>query len=157
MAKKSRKFRSAFGAWRVTLDPDRGVSLHKAVLRRRERERAEQQFPELLKTFAAIKAELRDNLAAGRFEYRTSLAKIYQLVCDWQAKGDWETMQSTIAKLRGVALRANANQFAGIVALCTDRDRQTVSRWSQELDGALNENISPNRLIEFLNASPQRS
>jgi hypothetical protein len=69
---------------------------------------------------------------------------------------------ATIAKLRGVALRDNANRFSGIVAYCCDlgertekerdRDRKTVSRWSQQLDVAFEQETRPNRLIDFLKA-----
>jgi hypothetical protein len=121
-----------------------------AVLRRQEKEKAEQQFPELQSLFKKINAELNENLAKGRFAYRKSLEEIYRRVWDWNADGSWDDIQKTIARLRGVALRSDANRFSGIVAICCDRNRNTVSRWSQELEEAFVGKIPPKRFIRFL-------
>jgi hypothetical protein len=150
MARTSRKFRSGLGAWRAMLNPHQGAKMPMGLIRRQDKAKAEQEFPELLSTFKGINAELKENLAKGRFDYRKSLEKIYRLVWGWKSEGFWENIQKDIARLRGVALRPNANQFTGIVAMCSDRDRKTVSRWSQELDDALKKKIPPNRLMRFL-------
>jgi hypothetical protein len=147
MAKKARKHRvrSPFG-----FVPPAG-KLSAGAMRREDQAKARREFPELMCIFDAIKEDLREKLATGRrFAYRESLSSIYQLICDWDKDGCLRDNQQAIARLRGVPLRANANRFSGIVAICSDRDRKTVSRWSQELDGAFEMEIPPRRLMRFL-------
>jgi hypothetical protein len=82
-------------------------------------------------------------------------------VWKWEQEGKFDDGRlATIAKLRGVALRNNANRFSGIVAYCYDlgersddqreRDRRTRSRWSRKLDKALKKKILPDELLPLL-------
>jgi hypothetical protein len=146
MARKVRKHGmiSRFGGAR----PERKLSADEK--RQNDKEKAEKEFPELLSVFRGIKDELKKNLAKGRFEYQKSLKKMYRLVWDWDAEGSLNEKQTAIARLRGVPLHPNANRFSGIVAICCDRDRKTVSRWSQDLDNAFEAEVAPQRLISFL-------
>jgi hypothetical protein len=146
--KKVRKHRGGAGAFSP---PFSRSKLDVGAMRRKDKAKAEQEFSDLVVIFEDIKAELKENLATGRrFEYRKSLHKIYQIVWDWDAEGFLNNNQTVIARLRGVPLRPKANRFSGIVAICSDRDRKTVNRWSQELDHAFEMEIPPKRLIRFL-------
>jgi hypothetical protein len=133
-----------------------------AAIRRAEMAEAEEKYPVLLRKLAKIKVELRKNRASGRFEYLKSLRDIYALVWKWDVNGKLESLLEIIVKLRGVPSRDNANRFSALVAYCydsgertreeRDRDRKTVSRWSQQLDVAFEQETHPNKLIDFLNA-----
>jgi hypothetical protein len=132
-----------------------------AAKHRMEKKEAEKNFPILKQKLDDIKERFKENRAAGRYDYLRSLLEIYSLVWKWdQERKLNDGRLATIAKLRGVALRDNANRFSGIVAYCCDlgertkkerdRDRKTVSRWSQQLDVAFEQETRPNRLIDFL-------
>ena len=133
-----------------------------AAKRRAEMAEAEKTHPNLLAKLAEIKAELRDNRASGRFEYLKSLLAIYALVWKWDIEKVLDKRLKTIIKLRGIPSRDNANRFSALVAYCydsgernkeeRDRDRKTVSRWSQQLDVAFEQETPPNQLIDFLKA-----
>jgi hypothetical protein len=113
----------------------------------------EQRLPRLASKLEKIKVGLKENLAAGRFKYKDSLVEIYALMWKWKSKDILEERIENIAKMRGVALRDNANRFSGIVAICVHRDgdnRRTVSRWSKQLNDAFDKEIKPSRLREVL-------
>jgi hypothetical protein len=146
--KKVRKRRGGAGAFSR---PPSGIKLSVGAMRRGDKAKAEKEHPELLSLFSGIKEDLKENLATGkRSEYRKSLKKIYRLVYSWEKEGFLEDNQTIIARLRGVPLRPKANRFSGIVAICSDRDKNTVNRWSQELDTAFEAEVAPQRLISFL-------
>src|ERR1035437_7863319 len=113
MAKKSaRKRRRGFGAISHGLKSA-------AAKHRTEKAKAEEKFPALKQKLDAIKEGFKENCAAGRFEFKDSLLEIYSLVWKWEQEGKFDDGRlATIAKLRGVALRNNANRFSGIVAYC---------------------------------------
>jgi len=149
MAKKARKIRVHRSPF-VRIQPTRKLSASEK--RQADREKAEKEFPELMTIFNEIKAGLKENLATGeRFAYRKSLKEMYRYILNWEKDGCLPDNQEAIARLRGVARRGDANRFSGIVAICSDRDRRTVSRWSQELDSAYEQDIKPRRVLVFLN------
>ena len=155
MAKKSApKRRRGFGA--IAHGPKSA-----AVKRRTEKTAAEEAFPKLKQKLDDIKERFKENRAAGRFEYKESLAEIYALLWQWASEKKLERRLATVAKLHGVVRRDNANRFSGIVAYCCDFDerrtkeqrdryRRNVSRWSRKLDDAFEQHIPPNKLIDFL-------
>ena len=128
-----------------------------AAKHRTEKTKAEEKFPVIKQQLDDIKERFKENRAAGRFDYLRSLLEIYSLVWKWDFD---DGRLATIAKLRGVALRNNANRFSGIVAYCSDlgertkkerdRDRKTVSRWSRQLDDAFEQETPPKELIDLL-------
>lgn len=131
-----------------------------AAKHRMKKVKTEEKFPHLKQKLDDIKDGLKENRAAGRFEYRKSLLEIYALVWQWDLEKILEGRLATVARLRGVARRDNANRFSGVVAYCydlgertkkqRDRDRKTVSRWSRQLDDAFEQEIPPNELIDYL-------
>lgn len=131
-----------------------------AAKHRMKKAKAEEKFPRLKQKLDGIKDRLKENRAAGRFEYRKSLLEIYALVWRWDLEKKLEGRLATVARLRGVARRDNANRFSGVVAYCYDlgertkkqreRDRKTVSRWSRQLDDAFEQETPPNELIDYL-------
>jgi hypothetical protein len=145
--KKVRKHRGGAGAFSP---PFSRSKLSVGARRRQDKAEAEEKFSDLVLLFETIKAELKENLSMGRFDFRKSLKKMYQTVRDWDAEGFLDDNQAAIARLRAVPIRPNANRFSGIVAICSDRDRRTVSRWSQDLDTAFEAEVKPQRLIAFL-------
>ena len=145
--KKARKRRGGAGAFSP---PFSRSKLSVGARRRQDKAKAEERFSDLVLLFETIKAELKENLSKGRFDYRKSLKKMYETVWDWDAEGFLDDNQAAIALLRAVPLRPNANRFSGIVAICSDRDKGTVSRWSQDLDTAFEAEVKPQRLIAFL-------
>ena len=147
MAKK-KKVRKTPGGLR---GPPPRVKLSAGAKRQEDKAKAEKEFPELVLIFDGIKAELKEHLATGRrFEYRKSTKVMYRLIWEWDAEGFLDNNQTAIARLRGVPPRPKANRFNGIVAICSDGHRRTVSRWSQELDTAFEADVNPKRLISFL-------
>jgi hypothetical protein len=146
--KKVRKRRGAGGAFNAPFSKSK---LSVGARRRQDKAKAETEFSDLVLLFETIKAELKENLSTGRrFDFRKSLKKMYETVWDWNAEGFLDDNQAAIALLRAVSLRPNANRFSGIVAICSDRDKGTVSRWSQDLDEAFEADVEPKRLISFL-------
>ena len=132
-----------------------------AAKHRTEKTKAEEKFSVIKQQLDDIKERFKENRAAGRFDYRKSLLEIYSLMSKWEQNGKLNNRRlATIAKLRGVALRDNANRFSGIVAYCSDlgertkkerdRDRKNVSRWSRQLDDAFEQETPPNELIDLL-------
>jgi hypothetical protein len=153
MAKKVRRHRggpSVFGR-----PPE--VRLSVGAMRRKDKAIAEKEFSDLVVIFENIKADLKENLAKGRFEYRKSLKKMYRRVWDWDAEGSLNDNQTAIARLLGVPLRPKTNRFSGIVAICSDRNRNTVSRWSLGLDEAFEAEVPPQRLISFLEEASSKA
>jgi hypothetical protein len=147
---KKKKVRKHRGGADAFSPPFSRSKLDVGAMRRKDKAKAEQEFSDLVVIFENIKADLKENLAKGRFDYRKSLKKMYRLVWDWDAEGFLNDNQKAIARLRGVPLRPKANRFSGIVAVCCDRDRRTVSRWSQDLDKAFKADVAPQRLISSL-------
>jgi hypothetical protein len=145
--KKVRKHRGWAGAFRPPLSKSK---MDVGVMRRQDKAKAEEEFSDLVVLFGTIKAELKENLAKGRFDFRKSLKRMYKIIWDWDAEGFLDDNQVAIARLRGVALRSKTNRFSGIVAICSDKDRKTRSRWSQDLDEAFEAEVEPKRLISFL-------
>ena len=155
MAKKSaRKRRTGFGA--IAHGPKSAAAKY-----RTEKAEAEETFPAIKQQLDAIKERFKENRASGRYGYQKSLLEIYSLVWSWEKKRKYgKARQATIARLRGVPRRDNANLFSVIVAYCSDlgertkkehdRDRKTTSRWSRQLDDAFEQETSPDGLIEFL-------
>jgi hypothetical protein len=161
LAKKSaRKRRRGFGA--IAHDLKSAAAKHRA-----EKAEAEEKFAVLKQKLDDIKDRFKENRAAGRFDYQKSLLEIYALVWQWDLEGILENRLKTVAKLRGVAQRDNANRFSDVVAYCSDlgerskkerdRDRKNVSRWSQDLDKAFEAEVEPKRLIPFLKAEASKT
>lgn len=151
MAKKARTHRGGRGLFGR---PPSRSTLSVGAARRADKVAAEQEYSDLVAIFEDIKAELKEHLAQGRFDYRKSLERIYRLVWDWDHDGDLQSRLKAIARLRGVPSGGSANRFNGIVALCHHRaakeKRRTVSRWSLQLEDAFEREIPPKRLMTFL-------
>jgi hypothetical protein len=154
MAKKAaRTRRRGFGA--IAHGRKSAMAKHRA-----EKAEAEENFPVLKRKLDAIRERFKENRAAGRFDYLKSLQEIYALVWQWDLEEIIESRLEIVAKLRGVALRDNANRFSDIVAYCSDfgertkiennRYRKNVSRWSRQLDDAFEQEIPPSELISSL-------
>ena len=149
MAKKKKVRRTSVGLRALSIPPATKLSAGKKRLE--DKAKAEKEHPELVLLFNHIKAGLKEHLATGRrFEYRKSTEKMYRLIWEWDEEEFLDANQTAIARLRGVPQRAKANRFNGIVAICSDADRKTVSRWSQELDTAFEAEVQPKLLISFL-------
>jgi hypothetical protein len=124
------------------------------AVRRAEQAQAEADYPDVKARLDEIKYQWKENLIVGRYGYKASLLEIYELICKWNSEDKLEHQIKAISRLRGVALRDDANKFSGIVAYCNPlggNQRRNNSRYSLTLDKAFEKHILPAQFMKFLN------
>ena len=124
-----------------------------AARRRTKQMEAERDFPKLKAKIEGIAKGLKENLAKGRFDYLASLEEMFRLVHKWESDDMLDERLQTVADLDGRAPHKGANRFSVLVRACTDRNAQTISRWSLVLEEAFSEEIEPKEFVEFARAS----
>src|SRR5438270_814457 len=117
-----------------------------AVQRRRDRNRAQEEakakYPNLEARLDKIAKRIREARMTGRrFAYKEPLRDLYQMAYSWHEAGKLTERVLHVASLRAIPIRPNANPFSVLVRAVLDEDaeRRTVSRWSGQLNVAMND------------------
>jgi hypothetical protein len=128
-----------------------------AAQRRREVRRAQEiaknKFPKLeVKLDQIAKQIRRARLSGKRFAYKEPLQNLYGMAYDWYQEDKLEERVRHVADLRALPVRKNANPFSVLVraVLDEDPDRKTVSRWSVALNEAMENEVAPRDVGEYL-------
>ena len=128
-----------------------------AAHRRRDvrlaQEDAKSKYPVLEKKLAKIANRIREARVSGRrFAYKEPLQDLYEMAYRWYETDKLEERITQVANLRAIPVRANANPFSVLIraVLGEDADRKTVSRWSVTLNEAMEDEVAPSDVDEYI-------
>ncbi|OSI74980.1 hypothetical protein BSZ21_05335 [Bradyrhizobium canariense] len=119
---------------------------------RRAQEEAKSKFPRLESKLDKIKNGIRDaRLSGRRFAYKEPLRDLYELAYGWYEEDKLDERIRQVANLRAICVR-KANPFSVLIraVLDEDADRKTVSRWSVALNEAMENEVAPTDVGEYL-------
>jgi hypothetical protein len=127
-----------------------------AAQRRREvrlaQEDAKSKYPVLEAKLDKIKSRIRDaRLSGRRFAYKEPLRDLYKMAHGWYEEDILEERIRQVANLRAIRVR-KANPFSVLIraVLDEDADRKTVSRWSVALNEAMENEVAPSDVDEYI-------